>query len=121
MEDAPNLKNTYMYRLSTQGSLKDFKKIILLSSLEDSYVTWHSARISTYDSNTKSDYGKIEHEMVENILGEKSVHRLDINFNVKKMKNVDSFIGRAAHINFIDQNSLFKVITTALPQLFDFS
>jgi hypothetical protein len=54
-------------------------------------------------------------------LGEQSVHRLDVNFNVKKTKNVDSFIGRAAHINFIDQNSLFKVITMALPKLFDFS
>jgi hypothetical protein len=87
--------------------------------LEDSYVTWHSARISTYNSNRSSLFGKVEHEMVENILGNQSVHRVDVNFNVKKTKNIDTFIGRAAHINFIDQNSLFKVITTALPKLFD--
>lgn len=41
-----------MYKLSKQGSLKKFRKIILISSFEDNYVTWHSARISVHN-NTK--------------------------------------------------------------------
>jgi hypothetical protein len=47
------------------------------------------------------------------------VHRLDINFNIKKTKNLDSFIGRTAHINLIVQESFLKIIQTALPKLFD--
>jgi len=63
--------------------------------------------------------------MVQNILGldhgrnqETTLHRLDINFNVKG-NNIDSFIGRAAHINLIIQDSLFDVINATLPQLFN--
>ncbi len=62
--------------------------------------------------------------MVLNILGlehgknnDTTLHRLDINFNVKG-NNIDSLIGRAAHINLIIQDSLFDVINNTLPQLF---
>ncbi len=62
--------------------------------------------------------------MVQNILGldhgknkDTTIHRLDINFNVKG-GNIDSLIGRAAHINLIIQDSLFDVINATLPQLF---
>jgi hypothetical protein len=62
--------------------------------------------------------------MVQNILGlehgknrDTTLHRLDINFNVKG-NNIDSLIGRAAHINLIIQDSLFDVINNTLPQLF---
>jgi len=62
--------------------------------------------------------------MVQNILGlehgrnqETTLHRLDINFNIKG-NNIDTLIGRAAHINLIIQDSLFDVINATLPQLF---
>jgi hypothetical protein len=60
--------------------------------------------------------------MVDNILGSNvfaaSVHRLDINFNVKT-NNIDSFIGRTAHINLIVRENLFKMLGVTLPKLFD--
>lgn len=52
--------------------------------------------------------------MVQNILGNQPIHRLDVNFNVKT-KNLDSFIGRTAHINLIIQESLFKIINSTIP------
>ena len=45
MEDNDKLRNTFLYKLSKDGSLINFKKIILVSSTEDSYVAWHSARM----------------------------------------------------------------------------
>lgn len=45
MEDAESLKDTFLFKLSQTGHLHNFQKIILLSSSEDSYVPWHSARI----------------------------------------------------------------------------
>jgi hypothetical protein len=50
MEDHKDKRKTLLYQLSETGSLKNFKKVILLSSCEDSYVSWHSARISHYRS-----------------------------------------------------------------------
>lgn len=45
------------------------------------------------------------------------IHRLDINFNVKG-NNIDSLIGRAAHINLIIQDTLFDLINITIPSLF---
>lgn len=56
--------------------------------------------------------------MVNNILGSNPIHRLDINFNIKK-NNLDGLIGRAAHINLIVQESLFKIVSATIPDLFD--
>lgn len=81
-------------------------------------MPWHSARISPHHTKVNSTLGKVEKEMVDNILGKSSVHRLDVNFNVKT-KNIDSFIGRTAHINLIVQESLFKVVNLTVPKLFD--
>ena len=50
MSDAQDPKDSFMYHLSSEGNLKLFKKVILISSAEDSYVPWHSARICGYDS-----------------------------------------------------------------------
>jgi hypothetical protein len=41
--------------------------------------------------------------MVENILGDQIVHRIDIHFDIETTKDIDSFIGRAAHINLLTQ------------------
>lgn len=56
--------------------------------------------------------------MVTNILGNQPIHRIDVNFNVKTT-NLDSFIGRTAHINLIVQESLFKIINATIPDLFN--
>lgn len=56
--------------------------------------------------------------MVSSILGNEPIHRIDVNFNVQT-KNLDSFIGRTAHINLIIQQSLFKITNSTIPDLFD--
>lgn len=60
--------------------------------------------------------------MESNILGGNvfgaSVHRLDVNFNVKT-NDLDSFIGRTAHINLIIRENLFKMLGITIPDLFN--
>jgi hypothetical protein len=67
MEETKNPRTTFLYKLSKIGTLKYFRKIIFFSSFEDSYVSWHSARVSYHTS--KNEDSKIENEMVQNILG----------------------------------------------------
>jgi hypothetical protein len=57
--------------------------------------------------------------MIDSILGDKIVHRIDIHFNIDSTKDVDSFIGRAAHINLLTQDCILKLINEAVPDLFD--
>lgn len=34
-----------MFKHSKSGSLANFKKVVLVSSVNDKYVSWHSARL----------------------------------------------------------------------------
>jgi hypothetical protein len=51
MQESGDPRKTFLYELSRSGHLRYFRKVILLSSFEDSYVSWHSARISGHRSN----------------------------------------------------------------------
>lgn len=54
LEDSKNISDSCLYKLSQTGTLRAFRKIILVSSFEDSYVAWHSARLEYYDSDNSS-------------------------------------------------------------------
>ena len=43
--DAPDLRKTFMYRLSQTSCLHKFKNVLLCGSSQDRYVPFHSARI----------------------------------------------------------------------------
>lgn len=45
MSDAKEYTNTYLYKLSQQKGLQNFKHVILVSSFQDSYAPFDSARI----------------------------------------------------------------------------
>nr|GEY41947.1 hypothetical protein [Tanacetum cinerariifolium] len=68
--DDIDLENTFFYKLSKQKTLEHFKNILLLSSPQDGYVPYHSARIEMCQASS-GDYsrkGKIFHEMLNNCL-----------------------------------------------------
>lgn len=72
-----------MFKLSKLGSLKNFKNLVFLSSYEDSYVPWHSARVHCYKSSIDSERALIEKTMVQNILGGgciEKIQRIDVSF-----------------------------------------
>lgn len=60
----------------------------------------------------------MQRNILDNNIYGASIHRLDINFNVKT-NNLDSFIGRTAHINLIVKENLFKILNITIPKLFD--
>jgi hypothetical protein len=65
--DNSDLEKTFIYKLSKEGSLKYFRRIMLIASMEDDYVPWHSARIEPFLQ--KGNKEKVEREMIANIFG----------------------------------------------------
>lgn len=45
MKDAPNVRRSFMFRLSQKSNLEKFKHVLLCGSAQDRYVPLHSARI----------------------------------------------------------------------------
>ncbi|KAJ4701539.1 hypothetical protein OWV82_024770 [Melia azedarach] len=127
--DDPDLKNTFFYKLSKQKTLDSFRHIILLSSPQDGYVPYHSARIelcqaASWDYSKK---GKMFLEMLNSCLDQirapstdqRVFMRCDVNFDTSSYgKNFNSIIGRAAHIEFLETDAFAKFIMWSFPELF---
>ncbi|KAL4301485.1 hypothetical protein AHAS_Ahas17G0305600 [Arachis hypogaea] len=118
--DDPHFQNTFLYKLSKQKTLEYFRNIILISSPQDGYIPYHSARIESCPaaSNDRSKKGRMFIEMLNDILDQVRVNhdehrrvlmRCDVNFDVSSYgKNLNSFVGRAAHIEFLESDIYAK-------------
>ncbi|KAK9724174.1 hypothetical protein RND81_05G053900 [Saponaria officinalis] len=102
--DDPELQNTFFFKLCQQKTLENFKNIILLSSPQDGYVPYHSARIELCPGSSTdfSKRGKAFLEMLNNCLDQircpsiehRVFMRCDVNFNMSSHgKNLNTFIG----------------------------
>ncbi|XP_004498451.1 uncharacterized protein [Cicer arietinum] len=127
--DDPDIQNTFLYKLCKHKTLEHFRHIILLSSPQDGYVPYHSARIescqaASHDNSKKSRvFLEMLNDCLDQIRANPSEHRVfmrcDINFDATAYgKNLDSLIGRAAHIEFLESDIFARFIMWSFPELF---
>ncbi|CAL8081585.1 unnamed protein product [Calicophoron daubneyi] len=108
LRDDPNLRNTYLYRLSASPGLDKFRYVLLVSSPQDRYVPYHSTRIELCKAAVRdnSSLGIVYMEMVTNLLQRliksprTTVVRYDVHYALGNSTN--NLIGRAAHIAVLD-------------------
>lgn len=114
------MRQTFMYELSSKKGLGWFRQVALVSSFQDQYAPFDSARMEVSQKAANDpEKGEIYMEMASNLLSSVSVdtlYRLDINFRIAE-KSLDSFIGRAAHIQFLENQTLMKMIIYRYPEL----
>lgn len=96
---------------------------------QDGYVPYHSARIELCQASS-SDYskkGKIFLEMLNDCLDQirapSSEHRVfmrcDVNFDTSSQgRNLNTLIGRAAHIEFLETDAFARFVMWSFPELF---
>ena len=119
LTDSSTLDDTFLYRLSEDnplavagggtgvaGGLRWFEHVFLFGSQQDRYVPFHSTRVELCKEAVQdvSVRGRVYERMVGNALRGMegvSVKRFDVNF-VSRRKSLDTLIGRAAHIYFLD-------------------
>ncbi|VAI15362.1 unnamed protein product [Triticum turgidum subsp. durum] len=127
--DDQDPQNTFFYRLCKSKTLENFKNIILLSSPQDGYVPYHSARIELCPaaSADNSRKGQVFTEMLNNCLDQmrapssetRIFMRCDVNFDQSAHgRNLNTMIGRAAHIEFLETDIYARFIMWSFPELF---
>jgi predicted alpha/beta hydrolase family esterase len=87
MTDSKNIEEAALFRLSKASGLQHFKNIVLVSSYQDQYAPFDSARIqickkAVDDSSRKGNYYTT---MVQNLMGglkARVMYRLDVNFKI---------------------------------------
>ncbi|PFX27339.1 Protein FAM135A [Stylophora pistillata] len=108
LHDHSDPRQTFIYRLSQSEGLQYFKNILLVSSVQDHYVPYHSARIESCRAAVKdnSDVAVAYREMIDNLLkpleGRKDMNLVRYSVYHNLPSSANSFIGRAAHIAMLD-------------------
>uniref|UniRef100_A0A3B4Y8R1 Family with sequence similarity 135 member A n=1 Tax=Seriola lalandi dorsalis TaxID=1841481 RepID=A0A3B4Y8R1_SERLL len=103
--DHSDPRQTFLYKLSKK-SLQFFKNVVLVGSLQDRYVPYHSARIEMCKTALKDKQTPVYAEMIENLLlpvlqsKDCNLVRYDVIHALPNTAN--SLIGRAAHIAVLD-------------------
>ncbi|XP_018119010.1 protein FAM135A isoform X3 [Xenopus laevis] len=105
--DNSDPRQTFLYKLSKKQGLEYFRNVVLVSSLQDRYVPYHSARIEMCKTALKDKQsGPVYAEMIQNILSpvlqnkDCNLVRYDVIHALPNTAN--SLIGRAAHIAVLD-------------------
>ncbi|XP_018605049.2 protein FAM135A isoform X2 [Scleropages formosus] len=105
--DHSDPRQTFLYKLSQKAGLQFFKNVVLVGSLQDRYVPYHSARIEMCKIALKDKQsGPVYKEMIENLLlpvlqnKDCNLVRYDVIHALPNTAN--SLIGRAAHIAVLD-------------------
>mmetsp|Transcript_54623 Transcript_54623/g.130346 ORF Transcript_54623/g.130346 Transcript_54623/m.130346 type:complete len:708 (-) Transcript_54623:52-2175(-) len=118
MSDADDPKESFLFRLSGTPGLAKFKHVVFMSSCQDQYAPFHSARVEVASHN--SELGSGAGSMVERLLKPmrpERILRLDVNFDISG-NDFDTFIGRAAHIQFIENHEFMRMFTCQYAYLF---
>lgn len=108
LHDHPDPRQTFIYKLSQSEGLQYFKNILLVSSVQDHYVPYHSARIEACRaaSRENSELATAYREMIDNLLkpleDRKDVNLIRYSVYHNLPSSANSFIGRAAHIAMLD-------------------
>ncbi|XP_074166670.1 protein FAM135A isoform X2 [Sminthopsis crassicaudata] len=105
--DHSDPRQTFLYKLSKKTGLHYFKNVVLVGSLQDRYVPYHSARIEMCKTALKDKQsGPIYAEMIQNlllpVLQSKDCNLIRYNVINALPNTADSLIGRAAHIAVLD-------------------
>uniref|UniRef100_A0A8C0QIZ3 Family with sequence similarity 135 member A n=1 Tax=Canis lupus familiaris TaxID=9615 RepID=A0A8C0QIZ3_CANLF len=105
--DHSDPRQTFLYRLSNKAGLHYFKNVVLVGSLQDRYVPYHSARIemcktALKDKQSGQIYSEMIHNLLRPVLQSKECNLVRYNVINALPNTADSLIGRAAHIAVLD-------------------
>eukprot|EP01034_Spumella_vulgaris_P016508 gene16508-21087_t len=123
LEDAigGKLKKSLLYKLSLNGVLGMFRKVVLVSSPKDMYVPTYSARIQVSRKiESDEEVGPLIAQMTHNILSQlrdDQLVRVTLDNNIgEDTATVDALIGRTAHICYLENQAVAtQLIATLLP------
>ncbi|XP_048661585.1 protein FAM135A isoform X6 [Marmota marmota marmota] len=105
--DHADPRQTFLYKLSNKAGLHYFKNVVLVGSLQDRYVPYHSARIemcktALKDKQSGQIYSEMIHNLLHPVLQSKDCNLVRYNVINALPNTADSLIGRAAHIAVLD-------------------
>ena len=120
LEDYNKIEGTCLYLLSKADGLQWFKYITLVSSSQDEYAPFDSARIEIPEKASKDpEMGNYYIQMAHNILQKlttQNIIKIDVHFKLKR--SVDSMIGRSAHMQLLENENFLRMLVYKYSEFF---
>jgi pimeloyl-ACP methyl ester carboxylesterase len=125
IKDADTPEKSYLYSLAQKSALANFKHVVLVGSGQDRYAPFYSARMQI--APTASDRNRLGaatsamvRSLVQPIISKRrtQVTRLSVCFGGSGAF-LDEAIGRAAHIQFLEDHTLIHMLISHFAHLMD--
>ncbi|CAG9323932.1 unnamed protein product [Blepharisma stoltei] len=119
-EDHESVEGTFLYKLSKYEGLEWFKYVVLVSSAQDKYAPFDSARMEVPPRASRdAEKGNLYINMVHNLLNRLTLQKLiklDVNFKLNQ--SIDTMIGRKAHMQFLENEGFLRMLVYRYPEFF---
>ncbi|CAI2385088.1 unnamed protein product [Moneuplotes crassus] len=113
LSDSKSLRDCFIYQLSDDEYISCFSKVIFVGSSQDAYAPLESAIVEPsrrLERGSKSEIiMKIQAKLRCNLSNTKFI-QVWVNCKPRKKSKLDAYIGREAHIEFIDNIEVTKMI-----------
>jgi hypothetical protein len=116
MRDADRPEDCELYRLASMAHLGWFRRILLVGSNQDRYAPLYSAILS--NENSDSIQMKLQSRILES-LSLTMYHTIDVSFDIQQGPTLDTVLGRAAHIKFLESPVLVDLLFLSVIELID--
>lgn len=120
--DSEDPEKCYLLQLTRMPGLEYFQHVVLVSSYQDQYAPFESTRIEMSGlAENDAAFGSVYKQMVQNVMERiipDRLLRLDVNFHIPET-NLDTMIGRTAHIRFIECPILLRMFIFTYGFLFE--
>ncbi|CAI2384977.1 unnamed protein product [Moneuplotes crassus] len=115
LSDTKLIKDCFLYKLSGDINISCFSKIIFIGSFQDTYAPLESALVqysSRLEKGSKSGTViRIQDKILANI-SDNSFTRVKLDCLSQRKSTLDNYIGREAHIEFIDNVEVTKMVVS---------
>jgi pimeloyl-ACP methyl ester carboxylesterase len=115
LKDSMSPITSSLYRLSKLDGLNWFRRVIFVGSSQDRYSLTTSSLVSPDETD------ELQSDMAYNINSqiENKVLKIDVEFTISHVSSLDSLIGRAAHIKFLESPVLVQLLLLSTIDIID--
>ena len=112
LEDADAPEQGFLHRLAKEGGLGEFRSVLLVGSRQDRYVPFNSTMVDAVGGGAPDPCMQEAARLMLRGAGAggRKLLRLHVQFSEASFGVLDNFIGRAAHIAFLENDIYIRVL-----------
>ena len=112
LEDTDAPEQGFLHRLAREGGLGEFRSVLLVGSRQDRYVPFYSTMVDAVGAGAPDPCMQEAARLMLRGTGAggRKLLRLHVQFSEASFGVLDNFIGRAAHIAFLENDIYIRVL-----------